>query len=157
MSSDQKLKNYSVLLILISLISLPANAQDVTPTSNGNFTEIKKGQLSPFDGWCFDTRAMAALQASLEFAKQRCELKIQKSLQGAQAAFDMQIDNLKLRIDTIQQENEAIFKIKNKEIQDLEAAALKRPNDYVHWWAIGGFAVGALVTVVSALAIGASM
>jgi len=154
---DQKLKNCSALLILISLVSVPAYAQNVTSTGNGSFTEIEKGQPSPFDGWCFDDKATAALQASLEFSNQRCELKIQKSLRSAQAAFDMQIDNLKLRIDTIQQENEAIFKIKNKEIQDLEAAALKRPNDYVHWWAIGGFAVGALVTVASVLAIGASM
>ena len=69
----------------------------------------------------------------------------------------MQISNLKLRIDTIQTENDAILKIKNEEIESLEAAALKRPNDYVHLWALGGFTVGALATVLTIVAMGASL
>ena len=40
--------------------------------------------------------------------------------------------------------------IKEKEIQDLTEAALKRPNDYSMWWATGGFVVG-IATVLGIL------
>ena len=154
---DLRLKRYLVLLTLISFVSTAAFAQETTETDHGNFAQVKKGQLVPFNGWCFDEQATAKLQANLEFAEQKCDLRVKKYLQGAQAAFDMQISNLELRIDTILQETTAVMKIKNKEIEDLEAAALKRPNDYVHLWALGGFTVGALTTVLTIVAMGASL
>jgi hypothetical protein len=154
---DLRLKRCLALLTLISFVSTAAFAQETTQTDHGKFAQVKEGHLVPFDGWCFDTRATARLQANLEFAKQRCEIEIKRKLQGAQAAFDMQISNLKLRVDTIQTENDAIIKIKNKEIEDLEAAALKRPNDYTYLWALGGFTVGISVTLVTIVAMGASL
>ena len=38
--------------------------------------------------------------------------------------------------------------IKDKEIERLTQAALKRPNDYSVWWATGGVVLGVLSTVL---------
>ena len=49
---------------------------------------------------------------------------------------------LNIQLESLTKKHEDIVAIKNKEIEDLTAAALKRPNDYSLWWASGGVAGG---------------
>ena len=58
-----------------------------------------------------------------------------------------EIDTLNLEIKSLKKTTDEIIYLKDKEIEKLTAAALKRPNDYTLWWATGGFAAGIITTV----------
>ena len=59
-----------------------------------------------------------------------------------------EVDKLQLRIDTMEKQHTEINLVKDREIDRLTEAALKRPNDYSVWWATGGFAVGVATTLL---------
>jgi len=133
------------LIILASFISSVSFAQ--TPASSGVFLQVEEGHRIPFAGWCFDDIATAKVMAKLENIEQTCQLRIEKHLEIQAAEAGLVINNLKLRVDTLQKEYNNVINIKDEQIESLEAAAAKRPNSYLHWAAIGGFVVGSLVTL----------
>jgi hypothetical protein len=119
----------------------------------GRFSRISPGQSLPFDAWCFDDVAMARVKATIEYASKNCELKTNMELAKQKADFNLKIDNLQIRYDTLKKSSEEILAIKNQEIENLEQAALKRPNDYSYFWFGGGTAVGILTTLAVVYAV----
>ena len=85
--------------------------------------------------------------AKLEKIESSCQLRIEKQLEILTAENNLIVDNLKLRVGTVQKERDDAIKIKNEQIESLEAAVAKRPNSYLHWAAIGGFVAGSLMTL----------
>ena len=145
MRLKSSLKKSLALITLISFLSIPANAQLV---EEGKYSKVEAGQPVPFTSWCFDDVATARILSTLEFNKKKCDADLQLALEKQKAKNDLLIDNLNLRISTMQDEHKKILQIKNSEIDNLTTAALKRPNDYTHWWAAGGFFAGAVSVVV---------
>ena len=141
MRLKERLRACLTLLMLISLFSQPALAE------NGKFIQLKEGDAVPFPAWCFDHEATGQIFGTLKHAKELCKLKIDEALATERASSNLEIGNLKLRINSLQESHKNILTIKNKEIENLESAALKRPGDYSHWWALGGFATGVIVVV----------
>lgn len=140
-------------LALLTLISFLFSSVALAEENQGRFTRVEKGDPVPFTSWCFDDMAAAKLQAAMEFATKRCDLSIEQAVSEVTARYSLQVQTLNLRIETLKKESDAILQIKDQEIAKLEKAALKRPNDYSLWWASGGVAVGALTTILVALAI----
>ena len=140
-----RLKKLLALLILISLIPGTLYAQD---NNNGRFSRVLKGEQAPFDAWCFNDSATAQLQAALEMQEEKCQIRVLRSLETQKQKHLLELSNLQLRLDTVKQNFDRTLDIKNEEIKSLEAAALKRPNDYTAWWASGGFVVGVATTLV---------
>ena len=118
-------------------------AQDNT----GRFSRVFEGSKVSFDAWCFDDTAAAKLQASIEYAKNRCQLTVLRLIEEEKARYALELGNLQLRVDTLKREIKNTLAIKDEEIRQLEEAALKRPNDYTIWWASGGFLTGAATTI----------
>mgnify|MGYP001389794633 CR=1 FL=1 len=147
MRLGKKLKIPLVLLILISF-STQSLAQ-IPPQQKGKYTSLKQGEPAPFQAWCFDDVAAGTIFSALQHAKSVCDLEIRKQLGMQKAKFDLDIGKLNIRYDTLKKQNDALLLIKDEEIRKLEKAALKRPNEYWHWWALGGFSAG----VVTAAAI----
>lgn len=145
MQFDKKLKKCLILLTLISFFPFCAAA---TEGSAGRYSRIQEGSPSPFAGWCFDDTAWGSLMAKVEFSESRCTLRVDKSLALFKAETDLVLKNLELRLETSTAQFEDELKIKNIEIKELEAAALKRPNDYTHWWGAGGFVLGVVTTTL---------
>jgi len=135
------LKICLILLLSSSLAATPCFAQE------GKFVQLKETEPIPFDGWCFDNEATGQIFGVLKHSKKLCELKTEEALAKQKAKYNLDIGNLKLRIGSLEDEKNSILKIKNEEIESLEIAALKRPNEYNHWWATGGFLVGTLTTI----------
>ena len=98
--------------------------------------------------WCYSNDANAILISAAQREKEKCELKLSQQKQKLEATHKLQLDTLRVQIESITNKHEQTLIIKNKEIQDLTESALKRPNDYSFWWASGGFAAGVL-TVLS--------
>ncbi len=136
-----------VLLVNALFISHPALAQE-NIENNGIFTQLSKGEPAPFDSWCFNEYGIAKVITSLEKAKQICDSKLELELSKQRIDLQLKIDTLNIRISSLEKEKNNILAIKNREIKNLEKAALERPNDYSLWWATGGFVTG-VVTVVS--------
>ena len=129
------------MLLLILLIPNPGQAAD------GRFARIMPGQTLSFSAWCFDDLAAARIKSSLEFAIKNCQLRIDRELDKQKAEFNLQLENLQVRLSSVKSSCDDIIKIKDKEIKDLTEAALKRPNDNSYLWASGGIAVGILTTL----------
>ena len=145
----KRLKKALASLLLISFISTTAMAENGT----GKFSRVLAGQTTQFDAWCFDDDAFAIIKAKIEFSDARCNLKINKALEEQNAKHSLEIGNLSTRLDNLKIEYESMVKIKDKEIQGLEQAALDRPNDYTVWWATGGVLTGVLTTLAVMFAV----
>ncbi len=137
------------MALLLSLLIIPS----VSLANEGKFSRIAPGQTLPFAAWCFDDTAMARVKATIEFSTKNCELKTEMALAKQKANFNLKIDNLQVRYDTLKTSSDEIIAIKNKELEELETAALKRPNDYSYFWFGGGTAVGILTTLAVVYAV----
>ena len=134
----ERLKKALASLLLISFVSTTATAEN----STGKFSRVLTGQTTQFDAWCFNDDAFAVIKTKIEFSDDRCNLKINKAMEEQSAKHSLEIGNLSTRLDNLKIEYDSMLKIKDKEIQGLEQAALDRPNDYTVWWASGGFVSG---------------
>ena len=100
--------------------------------------------------WCYSTDANAILISAPEREREKCKLKLDQQKQRLEALHKLEISTLNIEIESLTNKYNESLLIKDQEIQNLTAAALKRPNDYSFWWASGGFAAGVL-TVLSIL------
>ena len=92
--------------------------------------------------FCYDHRANAILITAAARADARCELQMKYETEKQKIKYEFRIEKLNIRIESLTNQHKEITSIKDKEIDRLSAAALKRPNDYTAWWACGGFLVG---------------
>lgn len=145
MKLKDKLKKSLALIMLISLVSPPAHAQF---PEGGRYTKIEEGQPVPFTSWCFDDFATGRIISTLEFNKKKCDAELELALEKQKAKNDLLINNLSLRVSSMEKQHAEILQVKDIEIDRLTSAALKRPNDYTHWWAAGGFVAGAVSVII---------
>lgn len=153
------------LIILFSVFTLalapvanadPVIAGEVLPPASAAFIDdpdlIKKIGVGREEDpvWCYSNDANAILISASQREREKCELKLSQQKQKLEANHKLQLDTLKIELESLIKKHEEIIIIKDKEIQDLTEAALKRPNDYSMWWATGGFVAG-VATVLSIL------
>ena len=136
-------KKLKTLLVLFILTSFSSQVFSQSPDLPGQFKQLVEGEPAPFDGWCFDDTATGALLSTIEILEERCILELDRRIAEQKALFDLEIGKLSLRHSTLKKQSTEILVLKDQEIKDLETAALKRPNDYVVWWGLGGFILGA--------------
>lgn len=131
----------------------PVIAGEILPPASAAFIEdpdlIKKIGVGRDDEpvWCYSNSANAILVSSKQREKEKCELKLSQQKQKLEATYKLQLDTLKIELETLTKKHEETILIKDKEIRELTEAALKRPNDYSMWWATGGFAAGILTVL----------
>ena len=147
-------KILAALFMVITALPTPVLAEPVISglslppasfTHVQNLDLLEQLGLSP-SAWCYDDNANAILITAASRCRARCELKLQYELETQKAKNEFETDKLELRISTLVTQHREINEIRDKEIERLTAAALKRPNDYSIWWASGGLVAGALVT-----------
>jgi len=148
---------------LIATLSLPVYAQPNTndiPLPPVSFSRVTDGEilnsigLDPIGGaWCYDDEANAILITAPARERSKCELKLMYELEKQKVKYQFEIDKLKLRVDTLTNQHREINLIKDREIDRLTEAAIKRPNDYTAWWATGGFVTGVLTTLAVVLSL----
>tara|TARA_B100000902_G_C27078551_1_gene797692 strand:+ start:295 stop:591 length:297 start_codon:yes stop_codon:yes gene_type:complete len=91
---------------------------------------------------------MAKMIADKEQEGARCKLKLDKLTEELNAKHELSIMMLETRLESIQSEYLAMDQIKTEQIEQLEFAALKRPNNYWYLFTAGGFVVGATTVLV---------
>ena len=154
----------SKILLIAAILIAPAisKAEPVIgdiPMPPASFTRVTDPKILDDLGldiggaWCYDDAANAVLITAPARERAHCELKIMYEIERLRVSHKFETDKLKLRIDTLIDQHTKLDSVKDAEIDRLTEAALKRPNDYSHWWATGGFATGVLATVLVMLAL----
>ena len=166
MSSELNLKIKSTIIINLIIFFLvttanadPVVAGEIIPPASATLIEdpdlIKKIGVGRDEDpvWCYSHDANAIIITAPQREREKCELKLKQQKEKLEALHKLQVDTLQLQLDSLTEKHESLMLIKNKEIEDLTKAALKRPNDYSIWWATGGVAVGVLSTLLIASAL----
>lgn len=137
-------------------IADPVIAGEILPPASAAFIEdselIKKIGVGREEDpvWCYSHDANAILISAAQREREKCQLKLSQQKEKLQATHKLEIDTLKVELESLIKTHEETITIKDKEIQDLTEAALKRPNDYSMWWTTGGFVAG-VATVLGIL------
>ena len=136
--------NSKIFLVLLLLISFTT----VSVASEPTIAKLSKGDKVPFQAWCFNVPAVAKLIADKESAEERCQLKTSEALERQKADFDFQLGSLAADLQYHKDVSAKTIEALQLENKELEAIALKRPNNYWYLFAGGGVVVGILTTVL---------
>ena len=114
----------------------------------GNYTQIEKGQISPFSGYCFDIVASAHIIADKETRDQWCTAKVDKSLALQNAEFGLNLGKLMAEFEYEKSVNEKIVESLREENLKLETIALAAPNNYWYIFMASGIFMGVVTTIL---------
>ena len=149
---ELNLNNVAPLLVILCFsMSVSAEPLGVDSLSGRYVTDgdiIEKLNLQPGPVWCYSNNSNAILITAPQREREKCELRLSQEIKKIQVRHNLEIDTLKIELDSLKNKHEQLIQVKNKEISDLTSAALKRPGDYSIWWATGGFATGIVTTLV---------
>ena len=143
-------------------ITLPAYAADTPASSqlsselkNGVVTQVKKGDVVPFDGVLLSTKAAAKMYGELKFFEEECKLTLSKELEIQKLRYDTELDTLKLKLDVETIRTEKLLDIKDRRIEFLEKNWKPTPwYESGEFWLAVGVVSGVLLTVGAGYAIG---
>lgn len=141
------------LIVMLALtVSNPAFGSDTNlsvtpPPPVGKFTVITQNQPAPFGGVLFDAEATSYLLALPNFYQESYSLECDYLLSRSMAAKDLEIENLKIRIDTQSQQFENSVLQKDLEIDALQTALKKKQLISPWMWGVIGGVVGSGLTI----------
>ena len=110
MKLTKKLKTCLVSFLILSFAT-------VAVASPGKYTSLKKGDSIPWNGWCFDEKAVSELIVKKEIQQQRCELRVQLNVDKLIAEHNLKIGKLQAKLD---------YEVSTK---DATISALKQQNE----------------------------
>ena len=116
--------------------SSAANGEDEKP----KFSNIKQGEVAPFDGRLFNDAAVSKIIVDNQFGNLECKLRVDFEIGQVRAEEQYKYDILYAKSEADNQRFTDVINIRDQHIQSLEKYV--RPSN-AHWWAIGGFTVGA--------------
>ena len=116
--------------------SSAANGEDEKP----KFSNIKQGEVAPFDGRLFNDAAVSKIIVDNQFENLECKLRVDFEIGQVRAEEQYKYDVLYAKSEADNQRFTDVINIRDEHIQSLEKYV--RPTT-AHWWAIGGFTVGA--------------
>ena len=122
-------------LFLFLLLGCPvAHAEEAA------FTNLEEGQAAPFSGRLFNNAAVSKLIVDHQFKNFECKLRVDFEIGKVKAEEKYRYDLLYARSEADNQRLTDMINIRNDHIKSLEKYV--RPSNS-HWWAIGGFTIGA--------------
>jgi len=136
----------ALILVFNFIFPTPLFAQE-TPSEPPKIVDLKKDEMAPFSGVLLNPTAGAQMLANQKFTEAGCKLKVDFEMKKIKAQHDLMMESLKISMNASENKYTSLLKIKDQEVERLSSIALDRPNDYSHWWAAGGFLVGALVSI----------
>lgn len=157
MTLELNLKNKIISLLFLCLPVIayadPEINNELVPPGEAMYVTdssiLNQLNLGPDDEpvWCYSNLANSLIISSADREREKCSLQMSQQIEELTVRHVFEIDTLNLEIKSLKKTTDEIIYLKDKEIEKLTAAALKRPNDYTLWWATGGFAAGIITTV----------
>ena len=152
--SNLKFKFISIFLsFVIAATPIAASAEapppspEITTLGKGRIRALNRGQHAPYSGILLDNIAAAKAIVDSKYSQLRFDLRLEFEIKKIQTEHELKIGNLQTRFDSAKLRNESLLEIKNDEINRLQEIIKDQPSNNSHWWAVGGFVVGALVSI----------
>tara|TARA_R110000851_G_scaffold143545_1_gene282464 strand:- start:204 stop:626 length:423 start_codon:yes stop_codon:yes gene_type:complete len=134
-------------LFLLAFILTPSVAYSADP---GKFSTLAVNEPAPFEGVLFDPLATATMLARSEFYKDECELETQYRLDIQSTEFQLERQELNLRLGALTNEHTLLITEKDLEIEQLQKAILTQsPRNNWIWGATGVVLGGAVVYAIT--------
>ncbi len=127
----------SLTLMVLSLWSSTAIAQEP-----GKFTFLGQDQCAPFEGVLFDPAATATILAEQAAVQSQCEIKMKYALDTQATEHALELQNLRIRHDSLTSECDARASSLEKENKALTEALQKQTKRNPAIWAAAGLASG---------------
>jgi|TARA_R110002095_G_scaffold76417_1_gene65294 hypothetical protein len=128
-------------IFLVILFAFPAWAQE------GVITEIQKGQRAPFTGVLMDAKAAAKVLTDQKYTAEECKIELDREIEILRAKLGLDLKISEIKLNSANEKFGELIKIKDEENKRLQELALERPNDYTHWWFVGGAIGGTLLAI----------
>jgi len=128
-------------IFLVILFAFPAWAQE------GVITEIQKGQRAPFTGVLMDAKAAAKVLTDQKYTAEECKIELDREIEILKAKLGLDLKISEIKLNSATDKYTSLLSIKDEENKRLQELALERPNDYTHWWFVGGVIGGVVLTV----------
>ena len=104
------------------------------------FTNLKEGDVAPFDGRLFNDPAVSKLIVDHQFRDLECKIRVDFEIGQANAASQYKYDLLYAKSEADNQKYQEIIDVRGEHIKSLEKYV--RPSN-AHWWIAAGFVAGA--------------
>ena len=139
------MKQIISILVAIAIVLAPTTilAQEIGETKP-KISNLKQGDLVPFDGILLDAWAFSEMMAKLEIDTERFKLELDYLGKKKDAEWGLKYDSLQASFDGLQFKYDNILEIKDNEIKVLREIAIEK-KDYSIWWYAGGFLSGVVL------------
>ena len=141
MKLTKKLKTCLVSFLILSFAT-------VAVASPGKYTSLKKGDSIPWNGWCFDEKAVSELIVKKEIQQQRCELRVQLNVDKLIAEHNLKIGKLQAKLDYEVSTKDATISALKQQNETLEKELIVVNEASIVVPASLGAIVGALIVVM---------
>lgn len=108
------------------------------------FTNLKEGEVAPFDGRLFNDPAVSKLIVDHQFRDLECKLRVDFEIGQVKASEQYKYDLLYAKSEADNLRLTDMINIRNEHIKGLEKHI--RPSS-AHWWTLGGFAIGSATAI----------
>lgn len=137
-----------ILICFISalLVILPVEA--LASELEGKVTSLSQGSTAPYAGVLLDPIAASKMLVEQKYLRFEIELEVRKEFQQDLANKRLAYDLLKVEYDSLKRIHEDTLVLREKQINDLNLLLREEMgSDYTEWWALGGVAIGILLSV----------
>ena len=108
------------------------------------FTNLKEGEIAPFDGRLFNDPAVSRLIVDHQFRDLECKLRVDFEVGQANATSQYKYDLLYAKSEADNLRFTDVINIREQHIKSLEKHV--RPSN-AHWWVAAGFVAGSATAV----------
>ena len=108
------------------------------------FTNLKEGEVAPFDGRLFNDPAVSKLIVDHQFRDLECKLRVDFEVGQVKAEERYRYDLLYAQSEADNQRFTDVIDIRDEHIKSLEKYV--KPSN-AHWWIAAGFVAGASTAV----------
>lgn len=128
-----------MLLVFLATRTSIAYAEDA---GDGEYSEIKKDEPAPYDGFIFDKDGFAKLITNQEFKLKQLKLDLETEAKKAKIESEADLKKKELEVKINKEMYEALLKSKDNRIEALQTE--------INWGTaklVGGFVVGLTVSI----------
>jgi hypothetical protein len=147
---NQKKNNIKLLSIFLSfmIVLLPVCAHAEPPADPGRVTNIEKNQRAPYSGVLLDTTAATGLLVDKKYMRLEIELGLRKEFQQEFANKRLAFDLLEVEHNSLLKYHDSVINFKDQHIVNLDKMLKEEMgNNHTHWWALGGVALGIVLSI----------
>jgi len=136
------------LIIFISFLMVIIPSISIASELEGKVTSLSLNEKAPYAGVLLDPIAASKMIVDQKYTKAEIELTLRKEFQQDLANKRLAYDLLKIEYDSLKKIHDEILLLKEQQVDELNILLKQEmSNDYSQWWALGGVAIGIILSV----------